>query len=160
MKRVMDYEEFKTICLRMANEIKRFEPTDLVAVSRGGFSAAHIIAKELNLPIGVYYPKDGMLFRDGPVYGNMVVIEDLVAQGRTYRKMIDDFRDHDQVMNWAFAPVLIDGNLTITEPMRERLLTYGIRTKDWIVMPYEDEQKMVEGDRGLFRDGSDQYGRE
>jgi hypothetical protein len=61
--------------------------------------------------------------------------------------------NHSQ-FEWMFVPVVLDGHLNIPE-----IEIYGIKTKHWCVMPWEDVDKMQEGDRGLFREGTDSYGK-
>jgi len=162
MKISLDFNTFKNICLSMAEEISKYEPNEIIAISRGGLSAAHIIAKYLNLNVGMYFPKEKQLLMSSNKYLSKVVfVEDLVAHGRTFDLLNSHMLElgfTSQTFEWKFAPVLIDGKYIETQDFNDKLITYGLKTNHWIVMPYEEETKMVEGDRGLFRDNTDQYG--
>lgn len=155
MKTYIDYQTFCSFCLAMADKIGEWKPDALVAVARGGFSAAHIIAKHLNLRCGVYYPGDDHLFIPqsfNPVK-RIVFIEDLIAEGRTL-KLIEHTMNHQQYSNieWKIAPFLIDDKWEDII-YKHKIITYGIKTPHWTVMPYEEFSMMNENDRSFFRDG-------
>lgn len=152
MKIQMGYDEFKKICLDIAEKIKDENYTEIVAVSRGGISASHIISKKLNLPVGYYIPSARICVLNNKKDDNtkICIIEDLVAQGRTYDLIQEDFKD----FNYDFIPILIDGKYN-----KNTFKYYGLYSNDWIVFPYEDFESMEENDRGLFRDGTDSYGK-
>ena len=158
MKIQLDHDTFKQLCISMAEVIKLYNPSEIVAVVRGGLSAAHIIAKYLKLPIGVYFPKDGQLVKTTNK-NKFVVVEDLVAHGRTFNKLCSDLLDCCYECEWMFAPVLVDSSCFTTLDFKGKLITTGMITSHWIVMPYEEYDMMVEGDRGLFRNGDDKYGK-
>lgn len=163
MKIDLPFDFFKSLCIGMAEKIKEYKPDEVVAIIRGGLTPSHIIAKHLNIPIGVYFPKTSTLLIQ-PESKNIVFIEDLVATGRTYKQVSDFMLDHNEEIDWMFAPVLLDSkineNATLFDPnYMPRLLTYGMKTEHWIVMPYEEHTKVSENDRGLFRDKSDNYGK-
>jgi len=158
MKIYLSYEMFKNLCLAMAEEIitgiTGIEHDCIVPIMRGGMSAAHIIAKELNLPTGAYWPKEKMLSLP-PNCSKPVFVEDLVAKGRTYLGLMEYL--YRKNLKFTYAPVLIDGNNKMFG--EDTFPVYGMITKHWIVFPYEDFNKMNEGDRGLFREGTDTYGK-
>lgn len=157
MKRIMTYEELKQICLSLADYIhNKCCPDEIIAVVRGGLTAAHIISKELSLPIGVWYPKNEtedakLIIR--PTSNKLVFIEDLVAQGRTYNEL-KQFMSRKEYASyqWEFIPVIVDRTYNTTELSR-----WGIQPQDWIVFPYEDIDRMKEGDRGFFRNNTCDY---
>ncbi len=162
MKLYLDYPTFNQICLAMAQKISLWNPDQLVAVSRGGLSAAHIISKHLNLKCGVYFPYEEKLTLSHsfkPVK-KIVFIEDLIAQGRTITNIknimetIPEYKNYE----WKIAPVLIDDSFD-KSLWKNEIVTYGIISPHWIVMPYEDFEMTKENDRGLFRDGTDKYDR-
>ena len=64
-------------------------------------------------------------------------------------------------LDWKICPILVDHNYmtNASDEFKDKLLTYGMITQHWIVMPYEDLASTVEGDHGLFRDRSDKYGK-
>lgn len=159
MKVNLDYEFYKEICLAMAEQIKAFNPDEIVSVMRGGMSASHIISKHLNIPCGAYNPgSDGMKLALARSSSKRVVfVEDLIAKGRTLNELTSYMFETHKDIEWAFSPVIIDDKATVLNP--NRILCYGLKSSHWIVMPYEEKEKVVEGDWGLSRDGSDQYGK-
>jgi hypoxanthine phosphoribosyltransferase len=157
MKFYLSYEQ-------MTGLIKPFLPLlqeegfdEVVAVIRGGMTAAHFIAKELRLPVGCYFPSNPVDKLPPRIVLNrnpkkILIVEDLVAQGRTFREL-ESFMGTMPWIDWQFMPILVDGDSQMEFKYQ------CLKTKDWIVFPYEDCDKMTEGDRGLFRDGSDVYGK-
>jgi len=148
---------FKSICVALAEQIAaRNEYDCIVPVMRGGMTAAHIIAKELNWKTGAYWPNEKLLSLPQDCK-SPVFVEDLVAKSRTYKALKFHFLVERPEMNYAYVPILIDGD---TEEFIDREFPmYGMITKHWIVFPYEDFDKMKEGDHGLFREGTDSYGK-
>jgi len=133
------------------------ECDEIVAVSRGGITIAHIMAKALNKKIGYFFP-------DRPEYisatkdpKKIIIVEDLIAQGRTSKIIRDYFEKKD--IKYYFIPFLVDKKYwdNANDIYKEIWATYLI-SSDWIVFPWEEFDKMPEGDRGLFRDGTDSYG--
>lgn len=157
MKVKLDYETYKNFCLCMAEKIREFKADEIIAVMRGGMSAAHIISKHLNLPCGAYFPGNlPGLYITKTTSRRLVFVEDLIAKGRTLKELTDFMQTNANQCSWSFAPVLIDSRVDLTMP---NILTYGMVTPHWVVMPYEETENVVEGDWGLSRDGSDKYGK-
>ena len=155
MKEQLNYTEYRRICLNMAQQAKQYKPVEVVAVMRGGMSAAHIIAKELNLPCGAYFPdlREFKSARDS-FSGTILFIDDLVAEGRTYEDLREYYHKYMPKATVIFGAVLVDKKYKGCEPH-----IIGFKSSDWIVFPYEDYEKVAEGDRGLFRHGTDKYNR-
>jgi hypoxanthine phosphoribosyltransferase len=147
-KKQMSYNEFKTICLDIAEKYKDQNIDEIVAVTRGGLSAAHIIAKKLRKQVGFYFPSKGLYVPFGEPK-KVLIIEDLVAKGRTWENIKINFPTD---IEYSFCAVLIDSNYDNKDN-----LDYGIKSSEWIVFPYEEFEESTEGDRGLFRDGSGLY---
>lgn len=137
-------------------KIEAYGFDEIVAVVRGGLTAAHYIAKQLRLPVGVYYPSNDAystprLILAKKKAGKLLFVEDLVAQGRTHAELYKFMKGFPEV-DWHFMPVLVDGKY------EKNFLMQCLKTDDWIVFPYEKYDKMQEGDRGLFRMKTDKYG--
>lgn len=150
--RYMNYDEFTRVldsCIQKIRDSGK-EYDEVVAIVRGGLTAAHYIAKELRLPVGVYFPGKQRLFHNTEKPKNVLFVEDLVAEGRTFRELRGCLADAD--FQWDFLPVLVDSEYP------EDFHLQGIKTSEWIVFPYEKMDKMVAGDRGLFREKTDVYG--
>lgn len=156
MKVNLNYDTYKHLCLSMAERIKAFNADEIVAVMRGGMSAAHIIAKHLNLPCGAYFPssENPRLCLAKEKSRRLVFVEDLIAKGRTLNELTQFMESTNYY--WTFAPIIIDASADL---VLANILTYGMKTSHWMVMPYEENEKVVEGDWGLSRDGSDKYGK-
>lgn len=154
--RYMDYEEFTGILDRCIEKIKESgkQYDEVIAVVRGGMTAAHYIAKELRLPVGVYFPgqKQYSLVLNNHRSNTILFVEDLVAKGRTFTEIEQHMKGAAwETTNWDFLPVLVDASFQGDFPLQ------GLKTDEWIVFPYEKMEKMTEGDRGLFREGTDVY---
>lgn len=153
----LSYEEMIGLIDEKIPVIKEQKFDEIVAVVRGGLTAAHYLAKQLRLPVGVYYPSSSK--RDDPklILSNenskkILFVEDLVAKGRTYRELKLFMRSKNPQLVWEFMPILIDEESDLSFNF------YGFRASEWIVFPYEKEENIKEGDRGLFRFKTDKYG--
>lgn len=156
MKRFITYAEMTALLDEQIPKIEEYGFDEIVAVVRGGLTAAHYIAKQLRLPVGVYYPSNDAystprLIPAKKKAGKLLFVEDLVAQGRTYAELSKFMKGFPEV-EWHFMPVLVDGKYEENFPLQ------CLKTDDWIVFPYEKYDKMQEGDRGLFRMNTDKYG--
>jgi hypoxanthine phosphoribosyltransferase len=152
MKKYLDYETLKSKLIEKAEELRKENFDCVIAVVRGGLTNAHILGKELMLPVGVFYPKERFLYvpEGVPKNGKFLVVEDLIAEGRTTKIIHSFFKDY----NYKYYPFLID-----YEYQDNDYDYYSIREKDWIVFPWEQVEKVQEGDRGFFREGTDAYGK-
>jgi len=164
MKRVMTYDELKVRADELHEKIEAEVDGDylIVAVSRGGVTLAHRIAVRSNRPLNFYSPKTNTLAFTHR-YETLVFIEDLVALGRTHarvREMVSTAPPglYAENKNWFFCPLVVDAKFAAqNQPLPFKI--YGSIESDWIVFPYEDDEKVHEGDHGLFRDGSGKYGK-
>jgi len=81
MKFYLEYEQLKSICISMAEDIsKGFAPHEIIAVSRGGLTPAHIIGKYLRLPVGVFFPDHKELHLYNSSSTRIVFVEDLIKR--------------------------------------------------------------------------------
>lgn len=158
-KRYLTYEELRVRAQLIANYIrKNVEKPSLVAVTRGGLAIAQLVAYKLALPVSVFYPKDLTGAQDYPILTGpalidgdetLIFLEDVVAEGRTYR-IVNDFIDMPK-QKWLFIPVVFDSKLNPADfPNIPEELIWAC--SDWVVFPHEDIEQVVAGDRGLFRD--------
>lgn len=155
MKRYLTYPEFAKVLDEIILKVKDEGFQEIIPVVRGGLSAAHYIAKELRLPCGAFWPDLGgvpFLLVTNRHHKKILFVEDLVAKGRTYYTIQREMTDNHPEFEWEFAPVLVDSSFPI------QFKYEGFRSEDWIVFPYEEMSKMNEGDRGLFRERTDNYG--
>lgn len=148
-KRVVEYSEFKSLCLRIADEAKNsgIEFRSVMCILRGGLTASHIIAKRLLLPVSVVSPVEGLAYYAG--WGPVLVVDDMCDQGRTF----DRVKSLLSFSGIAFktAAVFNVGDYPVD-------FVGEYESDKWLVMPNEEADKCVVGDKGLFSQGSSRYG--
>lgn len=167
MRRVMTYDELKVKADELHDKIEAEIEDDyqLVAISRGGLTLAHRIAVRSNRPLSFFLPKENKLTVNWDLpLKTLVFVEDLVALGRTYHQVKNLVEKqgpkyfYEENENWFFCPLVVDAKYAAqNQPLPFKI--YGSVESDWIVFPYEDYEKVHEGDHGLFRDGSGKYGK-
>lgn len=155
-KTELSYADFKIVCMKLAEDIREAHAPDrVVCISRGGLSAAHIIAKVLNVPVAfIAFYKPGVceslgIENNGSKY---IVVDDMLDQGRTIKLVREYVNKEYPHSNFVYAVVARVGT--------SRDVDYiGIDVEDeWIVMPNEQAEKVVIGDKNLFSEGSSRYG--
>jgi hypoxanthine phosphoribosyltransferase len=151
VKVYLEFEVLKGICYDMADRIAKWKPDYLVAISRGGTVPGTLIAKRLKMQLDYYIPAKKHITCHMGEGQRVVFIEDLVAQGRTLDQVRKMMKLDFPLSAWSYAPVLVDAKYNGKFAMQ------GMTTSAWIVFPWEENEKVVEGDRGLFREGTDQY---
>jgi hypothetical protein len=100
-RRMIDAEA-ETYFSNMLSQIKEFNPTEIVAVARSGFSYAMWAAQELKLPLGAYWAERGELVI-GSDPERIVFIDDNILSGATYKatKMFMDRYYPNCAWRWA-----------------------------------------------------------
>ena len=86
----------------MLKQIKEFNPDEIVAVARSGFSYAQWIAQELDIKnLSVYYPGTKHLVSYGGK--RLVFVDDNVLSGETYLEAKEFVNENwpDTTMQWA-----------------------------------------------------------
>lgn len=157
MKRKMEYSELVEFAETLAKELP--SNANLVAIARGGLTLGHLVANRLAKPLHVFSP--GLTFdlafshtcdvtkldHSGPY----VFLEDLLAQGRTYYTL-KRFCDYVGLTNWLYVPIVVDE--AAPRDIIENTPWFWLKTSEWVVFPWERNEDVVEGDRGLFRQGT------
>lgn len=153
----LTWDEFKDCCRELADRIKNkySDPdskTAIVGINRGGMIPAVVIAKMLRMEVIPWTPKKYIQYSEIRDYDVLIFIDDLYAEGRTYRRYLEEVKylRHDT----CFMTILMDGKAYNPK------VTFSMRTNDWIVFPWEDFDAVTAGDRGLFREGTDVYGKD
>ncbi len=155
MKLNLKYDILKEIIITQLPGIPNIEYVEeVVAITRGGITIAHIIAKELQLPIGYYFPDNkDIIFSGSPNF--IIIVEDLIAEGRTTRGLHNFMSRKLPCIKYMYVPFLVDSGFK-----DKTAYDYSFfNTNEWVVFPWEVEEDVVEGDRGLFRKGTDKYGK-
>jgi len=127
--------------------------------------------KNLTLPSGVY----GMAGEKR--HHKYAFVEDLIAEGRTYErvkkfmhsmKKIGAFNEkHPDTFDWTYNVVLVDAGYKglfregrdYSWDVPHGRIVHACTSDDWVVFPWENFDAVVDGDRGLFREGTDEYGK-
>lgn len=138
MKKIyLNYETAKEICIAMADELKKKEVDHIIAINRGGITFAHIMAKYLHLDISLYNVKSPENFVLDSKYKDVAIVEDVVTSGNTIITARNDLRRKYKEVNFYTAPLVIDRSID-----DELVFIYGIKTKHWIVFPFEELEKV------------------
>lgn len=159
MKRKLTYEELEGIARNVADYIKEKysdTPYDLIAISRGGVTFGHLVSYYLAHPLHYFSTNLGCVLWTTPgEYEDddsvMIFLEDIIAQGRTF-DIVKKYADGIMDARWEFIPIVMDANAPAY--IKTRVNKVGLETDDWIVFPHEQFGLTVEGDRGLFREGT------
>lgn len=167
MKRQLEYDGLKELADHVAKQIRLNYETALAekrvylfAVARGGLTFGHLVSTKLKMQLGVVFPlpEEGVSIThpstpddvEGAVF---IYLEDVIAEGRTFNQVMGwHARIFSDYVRAEFVPVVIDAN--VSENIRNRVNIFGMMTSDWIVFPHEEQEQVVEGDRGLFRTGT------
>jgi hypoxanthine phosphoribosyltransferase len=159
MKVEMHYEGLKHIAKKIAGHIStNVANPALFSVMRGGMTLAHLVGYELRLPVGAYYPAmhkfihPSLQEAGSLAQFTFVFLEDVLATGRT----LSATREHMESIHqdFRFYPSVIDQEI-FDKGLPECVVhAPAFVTADWISFPYEEFDVVVEGDRGLFRDGT------
>ena len=105
--RVMTNQEGNEYFTRMLDQIAEFNPDEIVAVNRSGFSYAMWVAQILKLPLGVYFPKaPAVLTNSSPK--RMVFVDDNILQGTTYLATKPFMAEYYPDVEWKWAVLFSD----------------------------------------------------
>lgn len=99
--RKMPKSEGKQYFRHMLKQIDEFQPDEIIAVSRSGFSYAMWVAQKLKLPLGCYWPKSKKLVSDNPDSKRIVFVDDNILQGTTYLETKEVMKDLPYEWKWA-----------------------------------------------------------
>lgn len=139
----------------LAHKIKtEFDPDIISCVPRGGLSFSHLLSLELGIPCVMYGSAE--LFRCDT---KVLVVDDSVGTGATLKEI---HGSDGLPSNWKFAAFYIDEKAYLDGVHTGKLFDfYCMVTSLWVVLPWEDENKIVVGDqKSLFRNGTDPYQRD
>lgn len=131
--RMMEHDEGRLYFRKMLLQIEEFDPSEIIAVNRSGFSYAMWAAQQLKLPLGVYWPKTGFIVRASE--GKRVVfVDDNTVKGETFlacKQLMDE--DPYSGVEWKWAVLFTDWHTP--EVIRNEVIQ-GIR------LPYFAEEPM------------------
>lgn len=105
--RTMSNSEGEQHYKSMLAQIAKFNPTELVAVARSGFSYAMWAAQELKLPLGAYWPSlYKMVNTQDPT--RIVFVDDNILQGTTYKATKEYMTKYHPRVEWRWAVLFSD----------------------------------------------------
>lgn len=151
--REMTEHEGRVYFENMLLQIEEYNPREVIAVARSGFSYAAFVAQRLNLPLGVYYPGEEFLYRTTTA-NKIVFVDDNTVLGRTYKQTKTFMNMNHPNTQWRWAVLFADWKTP--KAVREKII-YGTRlayfAKDgyWGRM-FSDTHKETFGTHTLFRD--------
>ena len=144
--RVMTDSEGSSYFENMLEQIALFNPDEIIAVNRSGFSYAMWVAQILKKPLGAYWPKTNTLIHSGK---RLVFVDDNILQGETYSNTKTFMRQSHPDISFKWAVLFSDWHTP--ENVRNEIIQ-GVR------LPYFAEEpvwgsKKVSVDYGIrYRD--------
>lgn len=148
--RIMGDEEGNKYFMHMVDQIAQFNPDEIIAVNRSGFSYAMWAAQILKLPLGAYFPKTPQMVLSNLTSKRVVFVDDNILSGTTYKETKEYMSHVFPDIEWKWAVLFSDWNAT-PENIRNEIIQ-GVR------LPYFAEEPMwgsrkVSADYGVrFRD--------
>jgi hypoxanthine phosphoribosyltransferase len=130
--RQMSSEEGENYFNEMVSQIAQFNPNEIIAVARSGFSYAMWTAQILKLPLGAYWAERGELVT-GSDPERIVFVDDNILSGTTYKDTKRFMDTYYPTTEWRWA-VLFSDWLT-PEDVRNEIIQ-GVR------LPYFAEEPM------------------
>jgi hypothetical protein len=83
--KIMSDSEGNSYFMNMLEQINNFNPDEIIAVSRSGFSYAMWVAQMLKLPLGAYWPDSNrLIFGSETPPNKCVFVDDNILQGTTF----------------------------------------------------------------------------
>jgi len=147
--RIMPDAEGEELFQTMLKQIADYNPDEIVAVHRSGFSYAMWVAQILKLPLGVYFPKKPQLNLDSKPK-KVVFVDDNILSGSSYKGAREFMKTSYPDIEFKWAVLFSDWNAT-PQSVRDEIIQ-GAR------LPYFAEEPMwgsrkVSTDYGVrFRD--------
>jgi hypoxanthine phosphoribosyltransferase len=147
--RIMSNAEGEQLFQTMLKQIADYNPDEIIAVHRSGFSYAMWVAQILKLPLGVYFPKKPQLNLDSKPK-KVVFVDDNILSGSSYKDAKEFMSIVYPDIEFKWAVLFSDWNAT-PESVRNEIIQ-GAR------LPYFAEEPMwgsrkVSADYGVrFRD--------
>lgn len=144
--RVMSDAEGHKYFDEMLRQIKEFNPDEIIAVNRSGFSYAMWVAQRLGLPLGAYWPYTEFIVR--ATEGKRVVfVDDNTVNGETFLTCKEVMEGSD--VEWKWAVLFTDWNTP--EEVRNEVIQ-GVRLPYFAEEPMWGSMKVSQGAGVRFRD--------
>lgn len=131
--RKMTDEEGKSYFDEMLRQIAEYNPDEIVAVARSGFSYAMWVAQRLKKPLGAYWPDKETLFFSTVDPKRVVFVDDNILQGSTFKSTKQLLDVNLPELEWKWAVLFSDWHTP--EQVRNEIIQ-GVR------LPYFAEEPM------------------
>ena len=131
--RIMSNAEGEELFQTMLKQIADYDPDEIIAVHRSGFSYAMWVAQILKLPLGVYFPKKPQLNLDSKPK-KVVFVDDNILSGSSYKEAKEFMSIVYPDIEYKWAVLFSDWNAT-PESVRSEIIR-GTR------LPYFAEEPM------------------
>jgi adenine/guanine phosphoribosyltransferase-like PRPP-binding protein len=148
--RIMTADEGERYFDVMLHEIAQFEPDEIVAVARSGFSYAMWVSQILKKPLGVYWPKNNRLHFDSLTPKKVVFVDDNILGGSTYTAT-KSLMQQDQFkhIEWRWAVLFSDWHTP--QVIRDEIIQ-GVRLNYFAEEPMWGSRKVSQDYGVRFRD--------
>lgn len=149
--RRMTDEEGNEYFMHMVEQIAKYDPDEIIAVSRSGFSYAMWAAQILKKPLGAYWPKNyTLVFESKARPKKIVFVDDNILQGSTFKQTkiimaMDELKDVD----WRWAVLFSDWHTP--EEVRNEIIQ-GVRLPYFAQEPMWGSRKISQDYGVRFRD--------
>jgi len=111
--RVMGEEEGEKYFYAMLTQIQEFDPDEIIAVARSGFSYASWVSQILKLPLGAYWPREKTIVfthgkdRDLKIH-RVVFVDDNILGGSTLRLTKEMMKELYPQVDYRWAVLFSD----------------------------------------------------
>lgn len=148
MKSIISWQDIETACLNIAEKSKPYNPDCIVAISRGGYIPARLVAEHLN--IKHVYGMGATSYNDDNTQGNITVyqspIEDILQNEHKLAVIVDEIADTGNTFKYlskvwceqksiscVFAAMYVKPHCEMVPSIYYK----KINNNDWLVFPWE-----------------------
>ena len=124
----------------MVFQIVEWNPDEIIAVSRSGFSFGMWTSQILDIPLGAYFPKEQILIKN-PKSKRVVFIDDNVVKGTTVLQATEFMKQYPDI-EWTWATLFCDW--FTSKEIRNNVI-HGTRLPFYATEPFWGSQKIAKG---------------
>jgi len=146
LPKVMTDSEGEIYFGSMLSKIEKFNPDEIIAVARSGFSYAMWTAQILKLPLGAYWAERSELITSSSP-SRIVFVDDNILSGTTYKQTKVFMDKYHPTTEWTWAVLFSDWHTP--EDIRNEIIQ-GVR------LPYFAEEPMW-GSKKISKDYGVRY---
>lgn len=98
--REMTWDEMYGYFHNMLEQIRQYNPDEIIAVNRSGYAYGMWVSQQLKLPLGSYWPDMGILIKH-PSSKRIVFVDDNIVQGSTFLHTCEFMKNNEFEWRWA-----------------------------------------------------------